>query len=185
MIKEISMCTIILIWCIYFLVIIIHSTCSPRLSPHCTTLFDTSFPINFTLFHFTFPPFGFTPFKFSITSLHFTSPHFTSLHLLHFTLLHYTSIHFTLLHFYTIFATLLSPSLHPWILKISRETPNLVEIWQKYRTLYEKTKYVLLLTSTYIRHINIFVQHSIFLYCWQWHVRSTINTCRIVVISLQ
>jgi hypothetical protein len=80
MIKEISICTIILIWSIYLLVIIVRSTpCLPKRLLHYTTLINTSFPLNCTLFHFTFLPFGFTPFKFSTTSLRFTSLHFTAL----------------------------------------------------------------------------------------------------------
>ena len=58
-------------YALYTYIYIVHRVCQDLL--HCTTLFDTSFPINFTLFHFTFLPFGFTPFKFSITLLHFTS----------------------------------------------------------------------------------------------------------------
>ena len=54
MIQEISICTIILIWSIYLLVIIVYSTpCLPRHLLHFTTLIDTLFPINFTLFYFT------------------------------------------------------------------------------------------------------------------------------------
>jgi hypothetical protein len=89
MIKEISICTIILIWSNNILVITVHSTpCSPAILLHCTTLNDTSFPINFTLFHFT-SHLVCIPFKFSTTSLHFASPHFTSLY---FTTLQYTSL---------------------------------------------------------------------------------------------
>jgi hypothetical protein len=92
MIKEISICTIILIRSNIILIITVHSThCSPALLLHCTTLNDTSFTINFTLFHFTFH-LVFIPFNFSTTSLHFTSPHFTSLH---FTSLHFDTLHFT------------------------------------------------------------------------------------------
>ena len=96
--KEISICTIILIRSNNILVITVHSTsCSPALLLHCTTLNDTSFPINFTLFHFT-SRLVFIPFKFSTTSHHHTSFHFTSLHYIS---LHFTSLHFNKLLFYT------------------------------------------------------------------------------------
>jgi hypothetical protein len=115
--KEISICTIIPIWSINNLVITVHSTpCSPALFLHCTTLNDTSFPINLTLFHFTFLPFGFYPFSIfyhffalHITTLHFTTLHFSSFYSttlqyftspLHYTSLYFTTLRYTWLHFY-------------------------------------------------------------------------------------
>jgi hypothetical protein len=65
--------------------------CSPRPSLHFTTHIDTSFPFNFTLFHFS-------PSRLVLPLLNFLPPHYTSRH--------HTSLHFTSLHFYTIFATL-------------------------------------------------------------------------------
>jgi hypothetical protein len=90
--KEISICTIILIWSNNILVITVHSThCSPALLLHCTTLNDTSFPINFTLFHFNLVWFLSL---LNFLQLHCTSHHHTSLY---FTTLNFTSLYFTTL----------------------------------------------------------------------------------------
>jgi hypothetical protein len=114
MIKQIAICTIILIWSIYLLVITVHLV-HKTFTPHHYT-YRHFISITCTVFQFTFLSFGFTPFKFSTTSLH-----------------HITTLHFTSLHFYMIFATLLLPSLHPVykcfllflkMLDLHRKVPN-------------------------------------------------------------
>jgi hypothetical protein len=98
MIQEISICTIILIRSNNILVITVHSThCSPALLLHCTTPSDTSFTINFTLFHFTS---CLVFILLNFLQLHCTSHHHTSLHYttLHFTSLYFTTLRYTSLH---------------------------------------------------------------------------------------
>jgi hypothetical protein len=53
---------------------------------------------------------------------------------------------------------------------VCRETPNLVKMGQEYRALYFKTYVSFTVARDLTRHNRIVVQHSVFLYCWGWHV---------------
>jgi hypothetical protein len=55
-------------------------------------------------------------------------------------------------------------------MKICLETPDLVNIRQKIRHFMWRPQYTSLLLVTNICLKNIFVQHLVVSYCWQWHV---------------
>ena len=95
MIKEISICIIIIVWFVYLLVIIVHS---PRHLVHCTNLSTLHFHLPLPYFttlssRLVLSLLNFLPLRY--TSHHHTSPYFTTLHFT-FTLF---SPHFYYLHF--------------------------------------------------------------------------------------